>query len=147
MEEGAEGVSGGFFVAETAFPQAYHAPAEEAQLHGHTHVASLVEVDFSLPELVVGGWEMAVSASFVSMPEAAVDEDGGAVFGQHDVGAAGEAADMDAEAEAIGEQKFAHNDFGAGVLALYRRHAAVTLFGCHSVGHIVLKTKDEKTKD
>lgn len=71
----------------------------------------------------------------VSMPEAAVDKDGGAVGPQDDVGLARYALDVEPVAIAVTPEPAAHQQLGLGGLAADVRHAAVALFGCHAVGH------------
>lgn len=51
------------------------------------------------------------------MPEAAVDEDDGAVPRQHDVGRSGEVADMESEAIPGAVEHGANRQFRAGILA------------------------------
>ena len=55
-------------------------PAKVTEVYAALEVALLVAVYFGLPEWCIGSGEDEVSASWMSMPEAAVDEDGGAVF-------------------------------------------------------------------
>lgn len=57
----------------------------------------------------------AVLAAFVAVPEAAVNEDDGFVFGQDDVGTAGQFAVVQPEAVAHSMQQGADDDFGLGV--------------------------------
>ena len=51
------------------------------------------------------------------MPEAAVDEDDGVVFREHDIGASGEILPVETEAEASGMKHFPDHDFRFGVAA------------------------------
>ncbi len=69
-------------------------------------VAGLVSLDLGFPPIVVGFGETELGAVFVAVPEAAVDEDDGAVFGKDEVGPTGElfvfrAVDGEAVAEAV----------------------------------------------
>ena len=98
-------------------------------------VAFLVAVDLSLPELAIALGRYKVFAAFVTVPEAAVDEDDCLVFAQYYVGGAGQALDVYAVAVAMGVQIATHNQLGLGVLALDARHAPVPLFFSHSVRH------------
>ena len=99
-----------------------------AQLDAFFEVALFVAFYFLLPELAIVLGQHEVFAAFVTVPEAAVDEDDGAVFAQHYVGGAGQALDIYAVAVAMGMQVATHNQLGLGVLALDARHALVPLF-------------------
>ena len=111
-------------------------PAEVAQLDAFFHVALFVAFYFLLPELAIALWHYKVFATFVTVPEAAVDEDDCLVLAQYYVGGAGQALDIYAVAVAVGMQVTAHDHLGLGVLALDARHALVPLFFCHSVCHV-----------
>lgn len=91
--------------------------------------------DFVGPELRVGFWDGVELASLVAVPEAAVDENGGAVSRQDDVGRSGEGADILAEAESAMEQFPADHNFRARVLRPDVRHTFVPLLLCHCVCH------------
>ena len=111
-------------------------PAEVAQLDAFFDVALFVAFYFLLPELAIALWHYKVTATFVAVPETAVDEDDGAVFAQYYVGGAGQALDVYVVAVAVGMQVTAHNQLGLGVLAFDARHAPVPLFFCHLVCHV-----------
>ena len=110
-------------------------PAEVAQLDACFDIALFVAFYFLFPERGVALGHYKVTAAFVPVPEAAVDEDDGAVFAQHYVGGAGQAFDIYAVTVAVGVQVTSHNQFWFCVLALDARHALVPLFFCHSVCH------------
>ena len=84
-------------------------PAEVAQLGAFLYIALFVAFYFLFPERGVALGHYKVTAAFVPVPEAAVDEDDGAVFAQHYVGGAGQALDIYAVAVAVGVQVAAHN--------------------------------------
>lgn len=65
----------------------------------------------------------------MSVPEASVDEDAGAVFAQHDVGLSGQSPAVDAITESIAPQPFAHNHFGPCILRPDGHHVVVPLLG------------------
>ena len=111
-------------------------PAEAAQLDAFLYIALFVAFYFLFPEWGVALGHYKVAAAFVAVPEAAVDEDDGAVLAQYYVGGAGQALDIYAVAIAVGMQVTAHNQLGLGVLALDACHALVPLFFCHSVCHV-----------
>ena len=75
------------------------------------------------------------AAALVSMPEAAVHEDAGMVFGQHDVRRPGQCADAFAESVSPMPQFTPDSLFWACVLRMYARHTLVALIGCHAVRH------------
>ena len=110
-------------------------PAEAAQLDAFFDVALFVAFYFLLPEWGVALGQHKVFATFVTVPEAAVDEDDSPVLAQYYVGGAGQAFDVYAVAVAMGVQITSHNQLGFGVLALDARHALVTLLFAHSVCH------------
>ena len=64
----------------------------------------------------------------MAMPEAAVDENGGAVFAHDDVGATGHRFHAQAVAVAVVPQPPPHLQLRLGVAAADVRHAAVALF-------------------
>ena len=76
------------------------------------------------------------------MPKAAVDENGGFVLGEHDIGPAGEVFAVEAVAVSVGMEEFAHEHFGLGVLAAYAAHvvACCGLYG--GFGHGAGRIKD-----
>ena len=110
-------------------------PAEAAQLDAFFDVALFVAFYFLLPEWGVALGQHKVFATFVTVPEAAVDEDDSPVLAQYYVGGAGQAFDVYAVAVAMGVQITSHNQLGFGVLALDARHALVPLLFAHSVCH------------
>lgn len=110
-------------------------PAEVAQLDAFFDVALFVAFYFLFPEWGVALGHYKVLATLVTVPEAAVDEDGCPVFAQYYVGGAGQAFDVYAVAVAMGVQITSHNQLGFGVLALDARHALVPLLFAHSVCH------------
>ena len=99
------------------------------------NIALFVAFYFLFPEWGVALGYYKVAAAFVAVPEAAVDEDDGAVFAQHYVGGAGQALDIYAVAVAVGMEVTAHDHLGLGILALDTRHALVPLFFSHLVCH------------
>ena len=63
------------------------------------------------------------------VPEAAVDEDAGAVLPHHYVGLARQARVVEPIAVAIGPQPPSHDYLGFGVLCVYGGHVGVALLG------------------
>jgi hypothetical protein len=81
-----------------------------------------VAFEFFNPEFAAVGGGGAVFAAAMSMPEAAVDEDDGFVFGEDDVGFSGEGFDVEAEAVAEFVEEGADAEFGRGVFAFDAGH-------------------------
>jgi hypothetical protein len=63
----------------------------------------------------------------MSVPEASVHEDAGAVFAQHDVRFSWQAWMIEPVSESVRPQEFPDKDFRLGVLAFDCRHVVVTL--------------------
>lgn len=75
--------------SQRAFPDGDDVPAEAADGVFVAEVAGAVALDLLPPPCAAGFREAEVRAVFMPMPEAAVDEDDGAVFRQDKVGFAG----------------------------------------------------------
>ncbi len=78
-------------LGEFAFPDGDDGPGEGVEALGVEFVAGDVAGHFLTPELLVGLGNGVLGATAVAVPEAAVDEDDGAVLGQDEVGFAGKA--------------------------------------------------------
>ena len=81
----------------------------------------------------------------MAVPEAAVDENHRAVFGQHNVGGAGQLLIVEPVAQAVGVQVPPNQQFRASILAPNTGH--ITAAGCRgmSIGHCILtQTADTK---
>ena len=74
---------------EFAFPDGDDGPCEGVEALGVEFVAGDVAGHFLTPELFVGLGNGVLGATSVAVPEAAVDEDDGAVLGQDEVGEPG----------------------------------------------------------
>jgi len=77
-------------------------------------------------------------ATFMSVPETSVHKDDGLVFGENDIGAAGEffvIGGVDRKAVAGLVEQAAELDLGLGVFALYSRHIPGTAFFCQMISH------------
>ncbi len=73
-------------LGEFAFPDGDDGPGEGVEALGVEFVAGDVAGYFFTPELFVGLGNGVLGVTPVAVPEAAVDEDDGAVLGQHEVG-------------------------------------------------------------
>jgi len=111
-------------------------PAHDGEQALLLNVAPLVALNLVPPIVSVSLGQTECGAALVPVPEAAVDENHRAVLPQHQVGMPRQAWMVEPVAEAAAEQEAAHNQLGLGVLAVYRRHAAVALFFCKLVGHV-----------
>lgn len=96
-------------------------------------VARLVALNLRLPIIDVALGKNEMAATVMTMPKTTIDEDYGAVFAKHEVGMTGQAGMVQPIAEATTEQELPHQQFRFGVLALYRRHAAMPLFLVHLI--------------
>ena len=92
-------LEGGFF--ELAFPDDYDGPAFGLQLAPDFLVTLLVSGHFCRPEVGVCFGDCVELAGFVTMPEAAVNEDGCVVLGKDDVRGAGKALVINSIAKAL----------------------------------------------
>ncbi len=121
-----------------AGPDGDDVPAEVPEFVLDAEVAGAVAVDLGAPPLAAGRGQAEVGALRVPVPEAAVDEDHGPVFRQHQFGPAGELAVPRAghgEAVAGPVEHRAQGDLGPGVAAADARHHLGSLFGSEDVGH------------
>ena len=74
------------FRFQLAFPNSDAVPAKLSQQFLVSQVTLFVSCDFCRPEVSVGLWHLKRLATIVTMPEAAIDKDAGAVFPHHEVG-------------------------------------------------------------
>ena len=74
-------------------------------------------------------------ATFVPMPETAVDEDTGTESHDGQVGRARQSLGMDAITEAMTEEKAPHEHLWSRVLRPDSAHTITALFGCHLICH------------
>ena len=79
------------FLGEFTLPDGDDGPGEGVEALGIEFVTGDVSGDLVFPELGVGFWCDVLGAAAVAVPEAAVDEDGCAVFWKDEVGGAREA--------------------------------------------------------
>ena len=122
---------------EFAFPDDDDGPAFGFQLAPGVLVTLLVPCYLGGPEVGVGFGNRVVFAVFVAVPEAAVDEDDGAVFGEDDVGFAGEASVVDAVAEAQAPEGFAEEQLRLGGGRVDGGHVLVALLWISVIRHLL----------
>ena len=68
-----------------AFPNLNDVPSQPTQSYAVTGVTILVALNLLLPEARVGLWQPEVATALVSVPEATVHENHGAIAPQHNV--------------------------------------------------------------
>ena len=125
-------------LGEFAFPDGDDGPGEGVEALGVEFVAGDVAGHFLTPELLVGLGNGVLGATSVAVPEAAVDEDDGAVLGQDEVGGAGEAAVIEPVPVAFVPQCVPDSPLRTGVLGVDLRHYLVSLLWGHSVRHVTM---------
>ena len=131
--EGFEGALADGGGPKAALPNDYRMPAEAGEGLIVTVVTLAVALYLRAPEVYVGLGEAEVAAAFVAVPEAAVDEDTGAVLAQDDVGVAGQARVIEPVAEAAGVQPAADGHLGLGVSRTDGRHVLMSLLRGHRI--------------
>ena len=125
-------------LGEFAFPNGDDGPGEGVEALGVEFVAGDVGGDFLLPEGGVGLWFHVLGTTAVAVPEAAVDEDDGAVLGQHEVGGAGESAVIEPVAVATSPQFAPDGPLRTGVPGTDAGHVVGALGWGHSVRHVTM---------
>lgn len=122
-------------LAEFAFPDCDRAPSDGFKSLDIDDVPLLIPCNLIRLEFSPRFRHDEFAAALVPMPEAAVHEDAGAVFGQHDVRRPGQCADAFAESVSPMPQFTPDSLFWACVLRMYACHTLVALIGCHAVRH------------
>lgn len=95
-------------------------------------VAGSVGFEFFDPEFTAVCWCGAVFAAAVAMPEAAVDEDNGFVFGEDNVGLTGQLGDVEAKAVAHPMEHGTNEEFWLGILPFDSGHIPRPSFFCEA---------------
>ncbi len=87
-------------------------------------------------------------ASFMAVPEAAVNEANGAVATENDIRRSGETPDVESESKPLRVKCSSKNEFGLGVLGRYARHhpRPSSLVDVDDVGHRVAVCVSELPK-
>ena len=110
-------------------------PSFGLQLAPSLLIAFLIPGYFRGPKFSVGLGDSIVRAVLVAVPEAAVDEDDGAVFGEDDVGFAGEAFVVDAVAESQAPEGMTQLQLRLGGGGVDGGHVCMALFWSVIVRH------------
>lgn len=125
-------------LAEFTFPDGDDGPGEGVEALGVEFVAGDVAGDFLAPECFVGLRNGVLGATVVAVPEAAVDEDYGAVLWQDEVGGAGEALVIEPVPVALVPQCVPDGPLRACIFGVDLRHYLVSLLWGHSVRHVTM---------
>ena len=124
-----------------ALPDDGHTPAKSPERFHVSPVAINIVQEFPLPELLVGSRGSGIAATFVPMPEAAMDEHHRPVLWEHKVRGAGQLSDMKAIAKSPGKEKRSKGSLRPSILSADARHHAAALRGgrdAHDPGGIQL---------
>lgn len=124
-----------------ALPDGGHTPAKSPECFHVSSVAINIVQEFPLPELFVGPRCGGIAATFVPMPEAAMDEHHRPVLWEHKVRGAGQLSDMKSIAKSPGEKKRSKGSLRPSILSADARHHAAALRGgrdAHDLGDIQL---------
>lgn len=109
-------------IARLAFPNHKDIPARRFQGGLGSLVPSHIAVEFRVPELGPGLGCPGMLATRVSVPEAAMDEDGDAIASENDVGSAWQIARLKAKAMTSAVKRPSHQHFRFGVLVTNAAH-------------------------
>ena len=122
-----------------ALPDDGHTPAKSPERFHVSPVAINIVQEFPLPELLVGSRGSGIAATFVPMPEAAMDEHHRPVLWEHKVRGAGQLSDMKSIAKSPGKEKRSKGSLRPSSLSADARHHAAALRGgrdAHGLGGI-----------
>ncbi len=126
-------------VFQRALPNGGHTPAKSPECLHVSPVAINIAQEFPLPELFVGPRGGGIAATFVPMPEAAMDEHHRSVLREHKIRRAGQLSDMKSIAKSPGEKKRSKGPLRPSILSANARHHAAALRGgrdAHDLGDI-----------
>lgn len=110
-----------------AFPDDGHAPAKSVKLFHMASVAIDICLEFLPPKIFIGLGGGCVAATFMSVPEAAVNENHRSAFWEHKVGRAWQFPHMESISKSSGEKNGAERPFRPSVLSANARHHAAAL--------------------
>ena len=125
-------------LAEFAFPDGDDGPGEGVEALGVEFVAGDVAGDFFAPECFVGLGNDVLGATAVTVPEASVDEDDGAVLGQHEVRGARETFVIEPIPVALFPQCVPDSPLRSRVPGTDAGHVVGALGWGHSVRHVTM---------
>jgi hypothetical protein len=113
-------------VPQATLPQRHDLPAKRLELTPCTAVARAIPLDLLCPKVVVRGREPTTLA-VVTVPEASMNPQDGAVFGQNDIRTAREALDVNFETPTEGADRTANEELRLGTLVSDPGHPKVRL--------------------
>ncbi len=108
--------------ASFTFPNGDYPPAKFAKRCLIPCIASLIRLEFGLPELLPGGWHPGNRAVFVGVPEAAVHHHNRPIARQYDIRSAREILGVEAKPSASRVQGTPHEHLRLCVFRLEARH-------------------------
>lgn len=107
---------------ETALPYHQNTPAEIHEVFVVTTVPLDIGAELFLPEFDSGGWRCRIETAGVSVPEAAIDEDGEAVAWKDEVGRSRQVLAMQPEPVSTAMKEPPKKKLGLGVFPPYTAH-------------------------
>lgn len=116
-----------------ALPYGSHTPSNVDKALGVLMITANVLIELALPKLTIANWRGRVSASFMPMPEAAMNKDNGSPFGKDNIWRARQAPIMESKAKAFRMECLANEHFGLGVSALDPGHHAGSGFASDNI--------------
>lgn len=122
-------------VARLTLPENADAPTERLKFRDVSDVAIAVPVELLRPKICSGLRHRRLPATFVSMPEAAVDEHDGAVPWEDEVRRPGQIATMQTEPKPLRVRNTPHDQFRSRVLLPDRSHMGAARLLIEDVGH------------
>lgn len=123
------------FSARAAFPHGCDPPSRGLQARAHLCIPAHIAVELGSPELRSRGRRRRKAAPLVTVPETAMHEDCGAVFRQHDVGPARQAADIQSVPQAGRMKRTTDRPLGTRVAAANSGHHPRAGCGVDDVRH------------
>lgn len=114
-------------VLQGTLPYDRPAPAESMNHLRVARVANDISLEFLQPEISIGPGSGCIAASFMSVPEAPMDEYHCFVLREHKIGGAGQPPHVKSISKAPGEKKGAKYPFRSGVLSANARHYTAAL--------------------
>ena len=121
-------------VVHLALPHNQALPPHSLQCTQGSSVASACCLELSIPVFDASAGSRSPATSFVTVPEASVNEDNLAPASEHDVRAARKIARVEAKSITVAMQKTAEAQLRASMLAANSRHQCASLRGGQRVG-------------
>lgn len=119
------------FLLQLAFPDNNHIPPLRLQLPPNLLISLLVPYHLCNPEVCIRLWNRVIFAVFMSMPEAAVDENDRTILGENDVRTTWEIFGIDSITEPSPPKRMTQKHFRTCILGSVMRHTFKTLLWGH----------------